>query len=286
MEIFIDEKSGFCFGVRKAIAFAEEELKRVGSLYCLGDIVHNEMEVERLEKLGLEVIQREKFYTLTDCKVLIRAHGEPPEIYKHARQNNIELIDGTCPVVLKLQDKIKSSHANLKEKGTVIIFGKPEHPEVIGLIGQVNGEAHVIQEEKDLKDVDFTRPIVLYSQTTMSKERYWELKTEVENRLTSPDLLDANDSICGQVSNRAPGLESFSSSMDAIVFVGGKKSSNSKVLYKHCQTVNKNSFFVSNVEEAKSLSLNQFKKIGICGATSTPRWLMDEVAEQIKTTFA
>lgn len=281
MKVIIDEKSGFCFGVRRAITYAEEELANSGSLYCLGDIVHNEMEVERLENIGLKVIQREEFFKLTNCKVLIRAHGEPPEIYEHARKNGIELIEGSCPVVLKLQQKIKVSYKKYQENGSVIIFGKPEHPEVIGLNGQVNGKAKVVQEKSDLDGIDFTKPIVLYSQTTMNKEKYWELKSEVENRLTSPDLLEANDTICGQVANRAPGLEKFSASVDAVIFVGGKKSSNSKVLYSHCKKINPNSYFVSNVDEVKKLSLEIFEKIGVCGATSTPRWLMEDVANQI-----
>lgn len=286
MEIIIDEKSGFCFGVRKAINFAEEELKSSGTLYCLGEIVHNEMEVNRLENLGLKVIQRDEFYKLSNCKVLIRAHGEPPEVYQYAEQNHIELFDGTCPVVLKLQEKVKFSYEQVDGNGSIVILGKHNHPEIIGLDGQIKGKAFVVQDKEDLSNIDFTKPVVLYSQTTMSKEKYWELKSEIENRLSSPDLLEANDTICGQVSNRAPGLQKFSSLMEAIVFVGGKKSSNSKVLYQECKNVNQNSFFVSTIDEVMALPLQPFQKVGICGATSTPRWLMEEVAEKIKTTFA
>lgn len=286
MEVIIDNKSGFCFGVRKAIGFAEEELSKNGSLYCLGDIVHNEMEVARLEKLGLIVISREEFFKLSDCKVLIRAHGEPPKIYQHAEKNNINLIDGSCPVVLKLQERVKTSYDRLEGRGTVIIFGKPKHPEVVGLNGQIGNHAVVVLEKEDLDRVDFEKPVVLYSQTTMSKEKYWELKTEVENRLKSPELLTAHDTICGQVSNRAPGLKKFSQSVDAVVFVGGRKSSNSKVLYTQCKNANQRSYFISTPDEITSLPLTDFAKIGVCGATSTPGWLMKEVAEQIKTTFA
>lgn len=286
MEVIIDNKSGFCFGVRKAIGFAEEELAANGSLFCLGDIVHNEMEVARLAKLGLKVISREEFFKLSNCRVLIRAHGEPPEIYKHAGKNNIDLIDGSCPVVLKLQERVKTSYDKLEGEGTLIIFGKPKHPEVVGLNGQIGKNAVVVLEKEDLDKVDFEKPVVLYSQTTMSKEKYWELKTEVENRLKSPDLLTAHDTICGQVSNRAPGLKKFSQSVDAVVFVGGKKSSNSKVLFEYCKVANEKSFFISSPEEIKELVIKDFSKIGVCGATSTPRWLMVEVAELINTTFA
>ncbi len=285
MEVIIEKKSGFCFGVRKAIRLAEEEVNKNGTLYCLGDIVHNENEVERLQKLGLKVVERDEFFQLKNCKVLIRAHGEPPQTYAYAKENNIELIDGTCPVVLKLQENVKACHTNVGDKGTVVIFGKPEHPEVIGLNGQINGKAKVVLNKEDLDKIDFTNPIILFSQTTMSKEKYWELKTEVENRLTTPDLLDAYDTICGQVANRAPGLETFCSGVDAVVFVGGKKSSNSKVLFSHCQKANNSSFFISSSKDVAELPLANFDKVGVCGATSTPRWLMEEVADKIETTF-
>jgi len=285
MQVIIDIKSGFCFGVKNAIALAEKELKEGKPFYCLGDIVHNEEEVLRLEKLGMEVIDRNSFKNLSNCKVLIRAHGEPPETYAHAKENNIELIEGTCPVVLKLQEKIRKKNSELNENGTLIIFGKPDHPEVIGLNGQVGNRAIIVQTPEDLNKIDFSKPVKLFAQTTMSREKYHQLRTELENRMSDPMLFESCDSICGQVANRGPWLEEFSKSVDAVVFVGGKKSSNSKVLYNHCKSVNANSFFVSSPGELESVSLREFKKIGVCGATSTPQWLMEDVAKTIEKKY-
>jgi 4-hydroxy-3-methylbut-2-enyl diphosphate reductase len=282
MQVIIDEKSGFCFGVKKAIGMAEDELNNNGDLYCLGDIVHNEMEVDRLAALGLNVITREEFYKLSNCKVLLRAHGEPPEVFKHAEKNNIVLLDGTCPVVSKLQQKIRNSFTQLEGLGTLVIFGKPTHPEVLGLNGQIGYKAVVVQNINDLEKVDYQKPVVLYSQTTMSREKYWQLKMEIEKHIKSPDLLESYDTICGQVANRAPWLQDFSRSVDAIVFVGGKKSSNSKVLYAHCKEANEDSHFITSPEEVAGLSLDSFKTVGVCGATSTPRWLLEKVSEAIK----
>jgi 4-hydroxy-3-methylbut-2-enyl diphosphate reductase len=282
MEVIIDNKSGFCFGVKKAVEMADDALKKDGKLYCLGDIVHNESEVSRLAQKGLIVISREGYFQLSDCTVLLRAHGEPPEVFEHARQNNIKLLDGTCPVVLKLQHKVQASYSKLNNNGSIVIFGKPSHPEVIGLNGQIEYKAQVIESIEDLNKLDYNKPMVLYSQTTMSREKYWSLKMEIERRIASPDLLESNDTICGQVANRDPWLQEFSKSVDAIVFVGGKKSSNSKVLFSKCKEANSNSFFVGSGEEALSLSLEGFKIVGVCGATSTPRWLLDEVAQSIK----
>lgn len=285
MKIIIDKKSGFCFGVKKAIENAETELKK-GDLYCLGDIVHNDEEVKRLEKIGLKVIDQEKFFTLKDCRVLIRAHGEPPATYIYAKENNIEIIDGTCPVVSKLQDKIRIAHSSLNGNGSVIIFGKSNHPEVKGLNGQIDNSAVIIQSKEDLHCIDYSKPVILFAQTTMSRTKYWELKMELEKRLVSPDLLESNDSICGQVANRGPWLEDFSKHVDAVIFVGGQKSSNSKVLFSHCRKANKNSYFVSSKNDIHDLPLKGQDKIGICGATSTPMWLMEEIADNIKQNFA
>lgn len=282
MQVTIDNKSGFCFGVKKAIAMAEEKLANGKHLYCLGDIVHNENEVVRLAELGLEVISRDQYFKLSNCTVLLRAHGEPPAIFEHAKANNIQLIDGTCPVVSKLQQKVKTSFSELKDKGTLVLFGKPEHPEIIGINGQVDNKAFIVQNETDLQKIDYKKPIVMYSQTTMSREKYTQLKMEIEKNVQSPDLLEAHDTICGQVANRGPWLQEFSKSVDAIVFAGGKKSSNSKVLFNKCKESNPNSFFVSNANDIQQLPITQFKSIGVCGATSTPRWLLDEVAEAIK----
>lgn len=282
MQVIIDEKSGFCFGVKKAIAMAEESLKSKKHLYCLGDIVHNENEVQRLSDLGLEVISREQYFQMADCTVLLRAHGEPPEVFKHAEANNIELLDGTCPVVCKLQKKVENSYNSLNKTGSLVLFGKPDHPEVVGLNGQIGNKAVVVQKAEDLQNLDFNSPIVMYSQTTMSREKYTQLKMEIEKKAKSPDLLDAHDTICGQVANRGPWLQEFSQSVDAIVFAGGKKSSNSKVLFAKCKESNPNSFFVSNADDVESLSLKDYRRIGICGATSTPRWLLEEVAQKIE----
>lgn len=286
MELIIDDKSGFCFGVKNAINLAEQELKNNKNLFCLGDIVHNDEEVKRLADLGLVVISREKYFTLKDCVVLLRAHGEPPSTYNYAKENNIKLIDGTCPVVLKLQNKILKKYNELNGEGTIVIFGKSEHPEVIGLLGQVKNNAVVVLSPEDIDGIDFSKPVIFYAQTTMNKEKYWQLKMEIENRLSSPVLLEANDTICGQVANRGPYMEKFANSVDAVVFVGGKKSSNSKVLFSHCKETNQNSFFVSTPEEAFKLNLSDFETIGVCGATSTPQWLLDEVGRQIEKKYS
>lgn len=285
MEVIIDTKSGFCFGVKNVIARAEKELKVSGFLYCLGDIVHNDEEIARIEKMGLKVIDSNEYLTLSNCKVLIRAHGEPPNTYNYAHSHNIELIEGTCPIVLKLQEKVRKGHKSLNDRGSLIIFGKPNHPEVLGLNGQIDNKGIVIDNKDALDEVDFTKPIALFAQTTMNREEYIELKTEMEKRMASPELLDSHDTICGQIANRSPWLKEFSTTVDAVVFAGGKKSSNSKVLFQHCKKTNPNSFFISSVEEVDKLPLKGFKKVGVCGATSTPLWLMEDIARKIETLY-
>jgi 4-hydroxy-3-methylbut-2-enyl diphosphate reductase len=285
VKITIDQKSGFCFGVKKAIDLAEEEIKKNKVLYCLGDIVHNEEEVKRLEKLGLKVINRKQFFNLKDCKVLLRAHGEPPETYTFAKKNHIDIIEGTCPVVLKLQSRIKDKYASLEGVGTIVIFGKSTHPETIGLNGQIGNKAVIVEEFSDLSNIDFTKPIVLFAQTTMNKEKFQSLKKELENRMVSPELLDACDTICGQVANRAPNIIEFSKTVDAVIFVGGQKSSNSKFLYGESKKTNPNAYFVSSPEEANEINLEKFEHVGVCGATSTPLWLMEQVANSIKLKY-
>ncbi|MBN1116307.1 MAG: 4-hydroxy-3-methylbut-2-enyl diphosphate reductase [Bacteroidales bacterium] len=285
MQVIVDDKSGFCFGVKKAIELSEAELNKNSSLYCLGDIVHNEEEVDRLQKLGLKVIDREEFFSLRNATVLIRAHGEPPSTYNYAKKNKLTLIEGTCPVVLKLQQRMKKKYEELGDKGNIVIFGKAQHPEVIGLNGQVDNKAKIVQDKSDLDDIDFSKPVVLFSQTTMNRDRYHVLKAELEKRLKTPELLEAYDTICGQMANRAPWLKEFSKTVDAIVFVGGKKSSNSKVLYGHCKDTNPNSYFVSSVSESENLELSEFDKVGVCGATSTPQWLMENVADSIRRRY-
>jgi 4-hydroxy-3-methylbut-2-en-1-yl diphosphate reductase len=289
MKVNIDKNSGYCFGVEYAITMAEEELQESQKLYCLGDIVHNDKEVKRLAQKGLTIIDREQLATIHDCKVLIRAHGEPPETYQIALQNNIELIDASCPVVLKLQNRIKSAYDKAKEmQGQIVIYGKKGHAEVIGLSGQTNKEAIIVTTEEDLDLIDYSKPIVLFSQTTKSTEGFYKMKELIEKRIEEKGftenlaLFDANDSICRQVSNREPQLEKFSQDNDVIIFVSGKKSSNGKSLFLVCQRYNIKSYFVEDEQEIQSVWFSPEDKVGICGATSTPMWLMEKVKEKIE----
>jgi 4-hydroxy-3-methylbut-2-enyl diphosphate reductase len=285
MEIVIDKKSGFCFGVKHAVELAEHESGQRGKLYCLGEIVHNSEEVNRLKSKGIEFISRDEFYTLSNCRVMIRAHGEPPATYEYAKKNEIEIIDATCPVVLKLQEKVRNVK-KLNPSAQVVIYGKTDHPEVVGLRGQVD-EVIIVGSLDDINTIDFTRPVSLFAQTTKDRKNYKEIKDEILERLLesgrSSDDFVVFDSICGQVANRAPWLEDFSKSVETVVFVGGKNSSNSKMLFGVCKNVNPDSHFVTNAEEANSLNLKDRNKVGICGATSTPLWLIEEVAEVIKS---
>lgn len=290
MEVSIDKGSGYCFGVEFAIKMAEDEMEGADTLYCLGDIVHNDMEVQRLGKKGLKVISREDLQQLRNCKVLIRAHGEPPETYRTAIENNIELIDASCPVVLKLQHRVKSAFDKMeKEEGQIVIYGKKGHAEVIGLTGQTLEKAIVVMEDKDLEKIDFTRPVTLFSQTTKSTKGFYELKEKIDARIReakgSVEDVDfnANDSICRQVSNREPQLKRFSTENDVIIFVSGKKSSNGRALYEVCKKQNPQSYFVENEQE---IDLDWFKhtdRVGISGATSTPMWLMERVRDYLRS---
>jgi 4-hydroxy-3-methylbut-2-en-1-yl diphosphate reductase len=287
MQINIDTNSGFCFGVVNAIAKAEEELAKKGSLYCLGHIVHNNAEVKRLEKKGLITIDYEQFKQLHNCRVLIRAHGEPPSTYEIARNNNIELIDASCKVVLKLQDRIRNSYEKTSGKGQVVIYGKEGHAEVNGLVGQTGGKAIIIQSKDELDKIDFTKPIELYSQTTMSIEGLLAISQEIKLQMmkvfgTENIPLIVHDTVCRQVANRAPQLEKFAKNNDVIIFVSGKESSNGKVLYNVCKQANPSSYFISGNEEIQDEWLKGANSVGICGATSTPSWLMEEVAKRIK----
>jgi 4-hydroxy-3-methylbut-2-enyl diphosphate reductase len=286
MTITIDKNSGYCFGVEFAIQMAEDEMESVSELYCLGDIVHNSMEVNRLFKKGLRIIDRQQLETLHDCKVLIRAHGEPPETYQLALKNNIELIDASCPVVLKLQNRVKHAFDQMEQvEGQIVIYGQQGHAEVIGIAGQTHDKAIIVTTEADLDKVDFSRPVTLFSQTTKSTKGFYHIKALMEERLARAqgnlDGFDANDSICRQVSNREPQLTRFAAEHDVIIFVSGKKSSNGKALYSVCQQVNPQSYFVENGEELVSTWFDQAGSVGICGATSTPMWLMQQVADQI-----
>lgn len=289
MEVTIDKNSGYCFGVEYAIQMAEDEMDADANatLYCLGDIVHNSMEVERLNAKGLKIIDKEQLKELQNCKVLIRAHGEPPETYKIALENNIELIDASCPVVLKLQNRVKHAYdKSHKDNGQIVIYGQHGHAEVIGLAGQTNDEAIIVTSVDELEKVDFTKPVTLFSQTTKSTEGFYKIKSIIEERLIANglninDCLDANDSICRQVSNREPQLEKFSKEQDVIIFVSGKKSSNGKALYSVCKTHNDRSYFVENEVEIEASWFKENDKVGICGATSTPLWLMQQVEKHI-----
>ncbi len=279
MRVEIDRRSGFCFGVINAIREAENELETTSKLYCLGDIVHNGMEVERLEKMGLESISKEKYFTLKDCKVLIRAHGEPPETYEYASKNNIELIDATCPVVLTLQEKVKISYLTKKEEnGQVVIYGKKGHAEIEGLNGQTAHNALVIESIDEVNKIDFTRPVALYSQTTKRVEDFHAIANLVKSKMKPGIPVEIKDTICRQVSNRVPNLKKFASSFDMVLFVAGVKSSNGQYLYTICREENPNSHFISKLEEIDQQWFNGVESVGICGATSTPNWLMEKVA--------
>ena len=271
-----------------AIKMAEDEMENMEPLYCLGDIVHNDMEVKRLSAKGLVVIDREQLQELSNCKVLIRAHGEPPETYKLAIENNIELIDASCPVVLKLQHRVKNAFDKMeRENGQIVIYGKKGHAEVIGLTGQTLEKAIVVTDDSDLDHLDYNRPITLFSQTTKSTKGFYALSEKIEDRikeskgeLTEIDF-NSNDSICRQVSNREPQLQRFAQENDVILFVSGKKSSNGKALYQVCLSENPRSYFIENEEEIDSDWFHQADRVGICGATSTPMWLMEQVKEYV-----
>ena len=287
MKITIDQNSGFCFGVVNAIEKAEEELSISGKLYCLGDIVHNNAEVERLKSKGLVTINLEEFKKLNHCKVLIRAHGEPPETYKIAKENHIELLDASCKVVQKLQKRILTSYQEHAHSGQVVIFGKEGHAEVNGLVGQTNKNAIVIKHFHDLDKIDFSKPVSLFSQTTMDIGDFGVIANEIRQRmemvLSTKDIpLKINDTICRQVSNRAPHLKEFAQQNNIIIFASGKESSNGKVLFEVCKSVNPKSYFVSSEKDIHKEWLMGTKSAGICGATSTPRWLMEKIAIQLE----
>lgn len=286
MEVTIDQNSGYCFGVEFAIQMAEDELKESRSLYCLGDIVHNDMEVKRLNALGLKIIDHEELKDIKDAKVLIRAHGEPPETYKMAMENNIELIDASCPVVLKLQNRVNTEFRKMEDAdGQLVIYGKKGHAEVVGLTGQTRDKAIVVMEDEDLNEIDYSRPIALFSQTTKSTKGFYSLKEKIEEKVSAENndesYFKANDSICRQVSNREPNLVRFANENDVILFVSGKKSSNGKALYGVCKNENERSYFIENSDELQTEWFNSDDKIGVCGATSTPTWLMEDVKNRL-----
>lgn len=282
VQIEIDNGSGFCFGVTTAIKKAEEELAAGKTLYCLGDIVHNGMECERLKQLGLVTINHEEMKQLHGVKVLLRAHGEPPSTYEIARENDIEIIDATCPVVLQLQRRIKKQYDACPE-AQIVIFGKPGHAEVLGLVGQTESKAIVIANVEEVKRLDFTRDIYLYSQTTKSLDEFHRIIEYIQEHISPDATFKSFDTICRQVANRMPNISAFASRHDLVLFVCGRKSSNGKVLFNECKSVNPNSHLIEGPEEIKKEWLDGVRTIGICGATSTPKWLMEQCRDAIIT---
>lgn len=276
MHIEIDQHSGFCFGVVYAIEMAEDHLREHGELYCLGDIVHNDKEVERLEAMGLKIIDHDDLAELRDATVLIRAHGEPPSTYKLALENNITLVDASCPVVLKLQNRIRHAYDDDRQ---IVILGKKGHAEVNGLVGQTRQEAIVVSSVEEAEALELEGPVSLFSQTTKSTKLLYEVKGHLNDKYED---FKFNDTVCRQVSNREPELQRFADRHDVIVFVSGKKSSNGKALYQTCKTVNPQSYFISDIDELDMDWLKGQESVGICGATSTPMWLMEKVAGHIK----
>ncbi|MBQ8705300.1 MAG: 4-hydroxy-3-methylbut-2-enyl diphosphate reductase [Paludibacteraceae bacterium] len=289
LQIEIDNGSGFCFGVTTAIKKAEEELAKGTTLYCLGDIVHNGMECDRLRQMGLITINHEQLAQLHDAKVLLRAHGEPPETYELARRNNIEIIDATCPVVLQLQKRIKEQYFRGSE-GTevrgdkdsqIIIFGKSGHAEVLGLVGQTQGKAIVIEKFDDVKQLDLTRDTYLYSQTTKSLDEFHRIIDYIQSHIAPGATFRSFDTICRQVANRMPNISQFATRHDLILFVCGRKSSNGKVLFNECKRLNPNSHLIEGPDEIEPEWLQGIQTVGICGATSTPKWLMEQCEKEL-----
>ena len=280
--IEIDNGSGFCFGVVNAIRKAEEELAKGGTLYCLGDIVHNSREVERLERMGLVTINHDEFARLHNAKVLLRAHGEPPETYETARKNHIEIIDATCPVVLQLQKRIKQEYDREDDpEKQIVIYGKSGHAEVLGLVGQTAGRAIVIESLEEAKQLDFGRSIRLYSQTTKSLHGFREIVEYIQGHIAPGVTFQYYDTICRQVANRIPNIRKFAASHDLVFFVSGKKSSNGKMLFSECLKVNPNSHLIDSAAEIDASLLADARSIGVCGATSTPKWLMEEIMQAL-----
>ena len=288
MEVEIDKQSGFCFGVQNAVEIAEEALLRKEKVFSLGPIVHNDKEVERLSALGLVSVDHDQFNNLKNCKVLFSAHGEPPQTYITARENNITIIEATCPIVKRLQYRIKETWLKTKEtNGQVVIFGKPYHAEVVGLLGQINNEGILISGPEDLWKIDVTRPVFLFAQTTMSVKEYGYLTGIIRSKMEEKGIKDPdksliiNKTICGQVSNREPHLKLFAKKHDTIIFVSGRESSNGKMLYSVCKNINPDTHFVSSPDEIERSWFEGKRSAGICGATSTPKWLIEKIRDII-----
>lgn len=283
MKVIIDDNSGFCFGVVRAISRAEEALAEGGTVYSLGDIVHNRVEVQRLERLGLQTVTHDDMEHLSGRRLFVRAHGEPPTTYVRAEQLGIEVIDATCPVVAALQRKVKRAYDRMQEiGGQVVILGKHGHAEVVGLTGQVEGRAIVVEKESDLEEVDFARPIVFLSQTTQSHALFEHILELMRQRAADPAQIEAIDTICGQVAGREERLSEFARKVDRVIFVCGRKSSNGKVLFEVCRRANPLSYNIEEASELQAEWLAGASTVGICGATSTPKWLMQQVADYIE----
>ena len=283
LKIEIDNGSGFCFGVTTAIQKAEEELAKGNTLYCLGDIVHNGMECERLRQLGLITIDHEQMASLHNVKVLLRAHGEPPATYELARKNNIEIIDATCPVVLQLQKRIRKQYETSPsgEGASIVIFGKKGHAEVLGLVGQTQSEAIVIENFDEVSRLDFTRDIYLYSQTTKSLDEFHRIIEYIQQHISPTATFRSFDTICRNVANRMPNISNFATKHDLVLFVCGRKSSNGRVLYNECLRVNPNTHMIEGPDEIDPAWLDGIETVGICGATSTPKWLMEQCRDAL-----
>jgi 4-hydroxy-3-methylbut-2-enyl diphosphate reductase len=289
MKIEIDQKSGFCFGVHNAVEIAEEALLDGETVYSLGSLMHNDMEMQRLSSLGLITIDHEQFRALKNCKVLIRAHGEPPETYRLALENNITIIEATCPIVRKLQSKIRKTWTDIRNRnGQIVIFGKPGHAEVIGLLGQTDNEGLLVSKASDVDSIDFSRPVALFSQTTMEITEFGNIGQLIYERMKAKGVADPEqdlvvfNTVCGQVSSREPNLKAFAAQNDTVVFVSGKDSSNGRMLYSVCKKINPDTHFISSVEEIEKSWFEGKESVGVCGATSTPRWLIRKVMEHIR----
>lgn len=284
MEIEIEKQAGFCFGVTSAIKMSEKCLKDFGQLYCLGELVHNSMEINRLEKLGLNIIDVNDLENLHNCRVMIRAHGEPPSTYALAKRNNIEIFDATCPIVLKLQKDVKKAYEQCAmSEGQIVIFGKKGHAEVVGLCGQTENTAIVISSQKDIDKIDFTKPIYLFSQTTKNKEEFEEITLLIKQRMlqVGNKQFYPTNSICKRMASRTKTLRDFADSVDALLFVSGRHSSNGNYLFDFCKQHKKETYFISEKEDIDIEELKKYNKIGISGATSTPMWLMEEIRDYV-----
>ena len=286
MRIEIDEMSGFCSGVVTAITKAEESLEKLGTVYSLGDIVHNRVEVQRLEDMGLQTVSLQRMAELDGSTVLIRAHGEPPSTYSLAAEHGIRIIDATCPIVAKLQTLVKKAHERMRTcGGQVVILGKRGHAEVVGLTGQVGGDAIVVERPEDIEAIDFSRPVYLLSQTTQSLALFEQIRRIICERAVDPSRVTVRNTICGRVSSRNPHLKEFSGRFDVVIFVCGRKSSNGKVLYRTCREANPRSYNIEDESELRAEWFENCRSVGICGATSTPKWLMQRVADHIAKIF-